>query len=117
MKLTQKDFALSFGVSESEIPEKTAILISELDFEIEAIVAKERDNLIIQIIDKIRSDEQEIASPVRKIAWEEGWAENLKLYTNNAKACPSHLLFTPHVILLLYSAKHNFNSSKSKQKL
>jgi hypothetical protein len=83
MKLTQKDFALSFGVSESEIPEKTAILISELDFEIEAIVGKERDNLIIQIIDKIRSDEQEIASPVRKIAWEEGWAENLKLYTES----------------------------------
>jgi len=83
MKLTQRDFAHSFGVHESEIPSKTNALIGELDFEVTEIVGQARDALIVQIVDKIRQDEQVIASPIRKEIWRKGWAENLQLYVDS----------------------------------
>ena len=86
MKLTQKDFASSFGVHESEIPAKSSALIGELDFEITEIVGKARDKLIIQVVDKIRQDEQVIASLIRKDIWRKGWAENLQLYIDSKGA-------------------------------
>jgi hypothetical protein len=86
MKLTQKDFADSFGVNEFDIPTKTKALISKLDFQIAEIIGKERDELIVQVVDKIRRDEQVIASPVRKEIWQKGWAENLQLYIDSEGA-------------------------------
>lgn len=86
MKLTQKDFASSFGVKESEISAKTSDLIEKLDFEMSEITGRAKDELLIQVIDKIRQDEQVIASPIRKEIWRKGWAENLQLYIDSGGA-------------------------------
>ena len=86
MKLTQKDFEKSFGVNESEMTAKAIALIADLDFEITEIVGEAKDDLLIQVVDKIRQDEQVIASPIRKEIWQKGWAENLQLYLDSGGA-------------------------------
>lgn len=80
MNLTIADFARSFGVLESDISLEISNLIKKFNFEITEIEGKERDNLVIRIIEKIRYDEQSIASPGRKDVWQEGWSENLEAY-------------------------------------
>jgi len=77
-------FAESFGISLSELPESTKNLIESLNFDFEEIIGIERDELIVEILEKIKGDKQVIASPERQEAWETGWAENLELYTKSA---------------------------------
>jgi len=86
MKLTDKDFAKSFGVNESEMTTNVISLIADLDFEITEIVGEARDDLLIKVVEKIRQDEQVIASPIRKEIWQKGWAENLQLYLDTGGA-------------------------------
>lgn len=86
MKLTRKEFANSFGIQDSEMTTKALQLIMELDFEISEIVGKAKDDLLIQIVDRIRGDEQVIASPIRKEIWQKGWAENLQLFIESGGA-------------------------------
>ena len=86
MKLTQKDFAKSFGVNESELTTKATALILDFDFEIAEIIDEAKDDLLIQIVEKIRQDEQVIASPIREELWQKGWAENLQLYIGSGGA-------------------------------
>ena len=60
MKLTEKDFAKSFGVNESEMTTNLIALIAGFDFEITEIVGEAKDDLLINVVEKIRQDEQKI---------------------------------------------------------
>ena len=73
-------FAQSFGIDVNTLPDSTKGLIDRYNFSTKEIIGRERDALMIRIIDKIRNDKQKIASPERLKAWEDGWAENLELY-------------------------------------
>ena len=86
MKLTHKEFAKSFGLGDSEIPAEVHQKILDLDFEMSEITGAAKDDLLIQIIDRIRRDEQVIASPIRKEIWQKGWAENLQQFLDSGGA-------------------------------
>lgn len=86
MLLTHKDFANSFGIGESEMPAKALQLIRDKNFEMSEIVGAAKDKLLIEIITRIRGDEQVIASPIRKEIWQKGWAENLQLFIDSGGA-------------------------------
>lgn len=79
------DFANSFGVSSTSIDDNTKTLICELNFKLNLIEDKDKDKLIMLIIDKIRSDSQVVAAPERNMQWEFGWSENLQNYLLNKK--------------------------------
>lgn len=74
------EFAKSFGITKEELPPLTCLSIIENNFAMEEIVGKERDSLVISILEKILNDNQQISAPERTIQWESGWNENLRTY-------------------------------------
>lgn len=81
--LSKDDFANSFGVNSNELAPTVIKMIEEENLQIVPIVGKERDELIIEVIDRIRSDRQVIAAKERTEVWEKGWAENLAAFKKN----------------------------------
>lgn len=76
-KITKKDFAISFGVNESDIIDKCSELIKNYNFSYRPIINKDRDELIMKILKRIEEDTQVIGHPNRKNIWQKGWKENL----------------------------------------
>ena len=83
MKLTADDFAKSFGVPTKNFSVDLTNLIDGLALEIAPIVGESRDRLIIQVIERIKSDKQVIAGDGRTEAWTSGWAENLEAFKSS----------------------------------
>jgi hypothetical protein len=85
MKMKNKllQFADSFGIKVEDLPAETINLINKYNFDLIDLSSEERDRLLILIIKKIQNDKQVIAGPDRKLAWQKGWAENLRLYKNS----------------------------------
>lgn len=81
--ITTKDFANSFGVSESDIREKCGNLIKSYNLSYQYIRGKQRDNLIVKILRRIEEDTQLIAEPKRKGVWQDGWQENLNAFVES----------------------------------
>jgi hypothetical protein len=84
MKLTNEDFAKSFGEIESELDDSVKTLIKESDLSLFSVTDHDRDILLIEIIDRIRTDKQVIAAQDRTAVWERGWAENLQLFRQDS---------------------------------
>lgn len=76
-KVTIKDMADSFGVSESDVTEKCGYLINNYNLSYDYIEGEQRDKLIIEIIKRIEQDKQIIGEQKRKDVWQSGWQENL----------------------------------------
>lgn len=83
MKLTAADFANSFGEGAENLPKTLLDLIQSEDLALYPLSKSDRDLLLIEIIERIRSDKQIIAAGNRTSAWERGWAENLELFRQN----------------------------------
>jgi hypothetical protein len=81
--LTAADFAESFGTSLEDFSEDTLEIIRTSNFKYSIIEGAEKDNLVLDVIRRINSDRQMIASPERKAVWNDGWAENLKAFTDS----------------------------------
>ena len=82
-KVQLSDFAASFGTEEKEVEESCLDKIKGVDFRYNVIEKEKRDLLLLEVIKKIDQDVQIIAAPERKQRWEEGWAENLKEFTDH----------------------------------
>jgi hypothetical protein len=89
-----KEFSEHFGCEECEISNKTKDIIQKYDFSYKECSQEERDEIINQVIDKIKNDEQEIGSPIRTDIWTKGWGENLTAFNENH----SEEAFTPKFI-------------------
>lgn len=76
-QLSVEDFSLAFGRALSVEVESE---IEKHDFEIEPIVGQSRDELIVEILEKIRTDTQIIGAPTRTQSWSGGWGENLEAF-------------------------------------
>lgn len=76
-KLTISDFARSFGVSEELFSESLKCKILSFDFSFERPDLNATKKLILEVLQKIRSDEQIIGAHERTQKWYEGWKENL----------------------------------------
>lgn len=76
-EVTLIDFARSFGTAVEDLPSACKKLIAEKDFSYEVMAGKERDDLLLQILKRIESDQQIIGAKERQDIWHDGWAENL----------------------------------------
>jgi len=81
-KVTLQDFAESFGTTESDLSVCKS-LFDKFDFSYREISGKEKDDLILQVLRKIKNDTQIIGAPEREQIWEDGWSENLKQFRDN----------------------------------
>jgi len=81
--VTIEDFARSFGTTAADISPHCRELISKHDFRYKVLSGKERDKVIINVLDKLESDRQIIGAPDRQSTWEKGWEENLRDFVNS----------------------------------
>ncbi len=82
-KITEEDFARSFGTTVDDLSDECIELIREKDFSFRRLVPTERDNVILDVLKRIENDRQIIGAEERKAQWERGWAENLNKYVEN----------------------------------
>jgi SAM-dependent methyltransferase len=110
--LTAKDFAESFGTSLEDFSEDTLNIIRTSNFEHSTIEGADKDNLLLDILRRIETDQQIIASPERKAIWNSGWAENLKEFTDSRfnvdKLVPKFI--RPNPVVRLFSNYVKVNS-------
>ncbi|MGD2095819.1 MAG: class I SAM-dependent methyltransferase [Phycisphaerales bacterium] len=82
-ELTLEDFASSFGTTIDDIDDDCRKLIAESDFRYRIPEGKEHDNIILDVLKKIDSDQQIVGAKERSDVWEKGWAENLKEFIDS----------------------------------
>lgn len=95
LKMTLEDFAYSFGTTVADLPTESRALINSKDFNYEIIEGSEKDEIILNILKKIESDQQIIGAVERKDVWQQGWEENLREFV--ASGCDFEAL-TPKFI-------------------
>jgi hypothetical protein len=98
MFITSQSLSSLFRTSKKEIEKNCKELLKKKIF-FQYIKGRERDSVIIKIIERILSDKQIIGSRGRKKKWHDGWNEALKIFSNKNN---SHSL-----IPKFYSAREN----------
>tara|TARA_R110002012_G_scaffold321602_1_gene550076 strand:- start:415 stop:1341 length:927 start_codon:yes stop_codon:yes gene_type:complete len=76
--LTKKEIANFFGTSEDNLGPHFESLYQNLDMRYRVIEGKEKEDLILDILNKIENDKQIIGAPERTNIWFNGWNENLQ---------------------------------------
>ena len=76
--LTKKQIANFFGTKPEDLGPSFDSLYKTLDMTYRVVDGQERDNLILDILNKIDNDKQKIGAPERTGVWFDGWDENLK---------------------------------------
>ncbi len=79
-EVTLADFASSFGTTVDDFSQDCSRMIAEGEFGYEILDGEERDEIILDILKKIDSDEQVIGAKERKNVWYHGWEENLEKF-------------------------------------
>ncbi len=82
-QVTVDDFAASFGTTPDNFSPECLNAIQKSDFSFRRFDPEERDAVILEVLHKIKHDQQVIAAPERKAVWEQGWAENLASFKQN----------------------------------
>ena len=77
------DFCKSFGTDKNSFSKECLSSIEETDFSYKILEHEERDNIILEILKKIESDQQRIGEPKRKTIWNNGWQENLDKFVGS----------------------------------
>lgn len=78
MKL--EDFADLFGTSPQDFSDKLLALINEMDFRYRTISSEERDQVILNVLKQLESDQLKVSGKHRHKDWESGWSENLNKF-------------------------------------
>jgi len=76
-KIRVKDFAYLFGTPSDDVPKECCKLINQFDFRYKKINSEERDQIILNVIKRIDSDQVSVSGKHRRNDWEKGWSENL----------------------------------------
>jgi hypothetical protein len=79
-EVTIADFTRSFGASEDEFSAECLQAINNSDLTYATLDQKQRDDVILCVLQKIASDTQIIGAEERTSVWEQGWAENLEAF-------------------------------------
>jgi hypothetical protein len=77
------DFCKSFGTDKNSFSKECLSSIEETDFSYKILEHEDRDNIILEILKKIESDQQRIGEPKRKTIWNNGWQENLDKFVGS----------------------------------
>ena len=78
-----KDFLDAFGGTGESVSPKLAMKVSQHNFNLRRPTASSRDKIVLEVLQRIQSDTQKIASKEREGAWQRGWKENLDAYTES----------------------------------
>ena len=78
--LTLRDFARSFGTSADDFSLDCEELIGKTDFQYRVLEGEERDQVILEALKRIETDQQRVGAEERKEVWEGGWSENLRAF-------------------------------------
>jgi len=70
-------FSSLLGVPEEEFNDEIRDFINSTDFEYVIVDGKDRENLLLQILNTIDSGKLSVSGPGKQVAWERGWNENL----------------------------------------
>lgn len=83
LKLTEKDFANLVGSSVGDLPRECRKLLSSYDLSFKKVNTKRRDEIILNILKKINSEDLTVSGIDNKFTWKKGWKENLNNFTKN----------------------------------
>ena len=76
-RITIEDFASSIGVDTADISDDCRRMIAKTDLRYRVLEGAELNKVILDVLKRIDSDRQKIASPGRRLEWQMGWEENL----------------------------------------
>lgn len=76
-----EDFAGSFGVQADALSQRCRSLIESTDFRYRVLRGDERDEVILQVLQKLALDRQVIGTEERTQVWQDGWSENLRAFS------------------------------------
>lgn len=82
-EVTMEDFARSFAADPREFSDSCLKAMADADFSYTRLDQKSRDEVILCVLKKIASDSQVIGAEERTSVWENGWAENLRAFTES----------------------------------
>ncbi|MFC1943180.1 class I SAM-dependent methyltransferase [Chloroflexota bacterium] len=85
-QVTLEDFARSFGTTVEDISDECRKLIAKTDFRYRILAGEERDKVLLDVLQKIESDQQIIGAAERQATWEKGWEENLQDFIQSGYA-------------------------------
>lgn len=83
LKITEKEFAKLVGSAVSDLPRECRELLVSSDLSFIKVSAKKRDEIILNVLKKINSEDLTISGKTNKSTWERGWKENLSNFANN----------------------------------
>ncbi len=81
--LTVADFAELFGTCTDDFSPGCRKLIEKFDFSYRVANGSELDQILLEVLKRIDSGKLTVSGRHRKDAWEKGWAENLKRFTDS----------------------------------
>lgn len=84
-QVTLRDFARSFGTTVEDLPKDCREFIAKKDFRYQRLTEEERNEVIMSVLKKIESDQQNISSPERQAIWEKGWNKNLREFIKSGR--------------------------------
>lgn len=84
--ITKADFARSFGITEAELFPAVLELIGRFDFRFQTLDRAERDQVILDILQKIDTNAFSKVGEHRKDVWEKSWSENLNEFATKGFA-------------------------------
>jgi hypothetical protein len=81
--LTLSDFSRLLGCSESNLPRSSQELIATGDWRYDFISAEALDDLVTELLDRIRRKDFSVVVPGDKTRWLRGWQENLDQFVSS----------------------------------
>jgi len=81
--ITLEKLAESFGTNVDNLGNSCIEFYNTLDMSYKSVIGKDRDDLILEILQKIDSDTQKIGADERTEVWFKGWEENLNAFKKN----------------------------------
>lgn len=80
LKVAFDDFIESFGAKKDTLPQRCIDLINQKDFSYEILKGVQRDQVILEVLKKLKTDKQIIGVKERQEVWNAGWGENLEAF-------------------------------------
>ncbi|OGZ27160.1 MAG: hypothetical protein A2365_00625 [Candidatus Nealsonbacteria bacterium RIFOXYB1_FULL_40_15] len=88
-------YNLDFSSILGEVSENCRKLIEKFDFRYRKLDEKERDAVILKVIERLNSKNLSFSGKERKDSWEKGWSENLKDFVG--KGCDLKMLVPKYI--------------------
>jgi hypothetical protein len=81
LRLESNDFSLLLGIPQTNFNAAALEIIGTEDFTYRELSTKERESILVDILETIDSGKLTSSGPEKKIVWERGWRENLDDYS------------------------------------